>query len=182
MQASKNSKHQIGFTLLELLLAISISVVISAGSYRTLSASAEAILYLTKAQSTLKPIQELQWLLRHYSHTTILSRSYVESEDLTDARQNADSITLFGVFEPGRTSYLQARGHNTQHLSTSRSTPTIKTWQDQITALMSGSFEDPEVLVAQTLDSNPHQGRLPYTLKIKLSDKSIGELSLKVSR
>ncbi|MFK8050056.1 MAG: hypothetical protein AB8B81_16630 [Halioglobus sp.] len=106
----------------------------------------------------------------------------MKSENLTDAKHNADSKSQLIVFEPRRTSYLQSRVRNSQYLSTYTNTPTTKIWQDQITVLADESFEDSMEIVAQTLDSNLRQRPAVYSLQLKLTDESIGKFTLRVSR
>lgn len=106
MQKQHASVHHSGFSLLELLLAISISAIICAGAYQLLEASANAISTVKKMQSKLQPLQDLQWSLRHDLHSIVrTTQTKARSQFSVPHPKSGNLLSLF-IPGPNQTSFL----------------------------------------------------------------------------
>lgn len=107
MQAPRNCNHQAGFTLLELVLALSISVIISAGAYQILASTSDAILHVSNRRPGIQALQELQWSLRRDVHSIVTPIAHHNPPALSRIQLHSDSTAGLRIAGPGATSFLR---------------------------------------------------------------------------
>lgn len=106
MLPTHRKTRQSGFTLLELLLAIAISVMISAGGYQVVTSTASAITYVQAAENRLAPLQQLQWSLRQDLHSIVREVSRTTQAAELDIEMGTSAAPDLHIISPQQTSHL----------------------------------------------------------------------------